>query len=58
MANVTLRPAPGRARVPHPAGRFLLICFYDPNGISTVWENINLLKTHSRFDFFVLNLWP
>lgn len=58
MANVTLRPTLGRARIPHPAGRFLLICFYDPNGISTVWENINLLKTHSRFDFSVLNLWP
>jgi glycosyltransferase involved in cell wall biosynthesis len=52
------RPVLGRrARRPRLA-RFLLICWYDPNGISTVYENIALWQLHSEFQLEILNLWP
>ena len=57
MTNIDLRPRIGDTRQKHDA-RLLLVCFFDPNGISTVWENINLLQKHSKYNFIVLNLWP
>lgn len=40
------------------SSRFLLVCFFDPNGIATVWENIAILQKYSRYRFEILNLWP
>src|SRR5438552_11127430 len=52
-----LRPLLGRRRRPGTA-RFLLICFYDPNGISTVYESIACWQQLSEFELEILNLWP
>ena len=60
MSNLALRPRLARSSGPASWRQrpILLICFYDPNGITTVWENIRLWQQFSRFDFCVLNLWP
>ena len=34
----------------------LLLCYYEPRGISTVPENVAFLQTHSRFSVTVFNL--
>ena len=52
------RPRLGRLRRRPGAARFLLVCFYDPNGIATVYESIALWQRLSEFDLEVLNLWP
>lgn len=36
--------------------KVLLICFYEPNGISTVPENVAFLQRHSRFSVYVINM--
>lgn len=38
------------------AERLLLICYFDPQGIETVLDNIGDLKAHSNFSIDVLNL--
>ena len=58
MSNVDLRPTLGCSADRVNNLKILLVCFYDPNGISTIWENIGLLKKHSMFQFDILNLWP
>ena len=40
------------------APRLLLVCHFDPNGPETVTENIGLFQSGSRFDVYVLNLFP
>ena len=39
-------------------GRILLICFFDPSGISFVYENIALWQKFSKYRIEVINLWP
>lgn len=56
-SNIELRPLIGSRLLPS-SGTILLVCFYDPNGIPTIWEGIRLLQKHSRYSFSVLNLWP
>jgi glycosyltransferase involved in cell wall biosynthesis len=57
MQTPILMPAIG-ARPGRGLGRFLMICFYDPHGIPTVYENIANWQALSRFRIEVLNLWP
>ena len=52
------RPRLGRSNRRPGAARFLLVCFYDPNGIATVYESIALWQRLSEFDLEILNLWP
>jgi glycosyltransferase involved in cell wall biosynthesis len=53
-----LRPLLGRRGGRPWAARFLLICFYDPNGIGTVYESIARWQQLSEFELEILNLWP
>jgi glycosyltransferase involved in cell wall biosynthesis len=57
MDLTSLKPVlgyrPGRSQ-----GRLLMVCFYDPNGIPTVYENIANWQQFSRFRIDVVNLWP
>ena len=46
------------ARPGHGLGRLLMVCFYDPHGIPTIYENIANWQALSRFRIEVLNLWP
>jgi glycosyltransferase involved in cell wall biosynthesis len=57
MDDFQLRPKLGIVRRRH-SKRFLLVCFFDPNGIATVCENISLWQQLSRYRVEVLNLWP
>jgi glycosyltransferase involved in cell wall biosynthesis len=52
------RPRLGRSTGRPGAARFLLVCFYDPNGIATVYEGIERWQRFSRFELEILNLWP
>ena len=52
------RPRLGRSTRHAGAARFLLVCFYDPNGIATVYEGIELWQRFSEFELEILNLWP
>src|SRR5260370_1603775 len=52
------RPVLGRRPRRPRLARFLLICWYDPNGIATVYENCALWQLHSEFQLEILNLWP
>lgn len=36
--------------------RLLLVCYYDPNGIETVLDNIGYVKAYSAFHVDILNL--
>ncbi len=36
----------------------MLVCFFDPTGIATIYENIALWQKFSRYGIEVLNLWP
>src|SRR5258707_1421177 len=52
-----IRPILGRR--PRPgAARFLFICWYDPHGVATVYENIAMWQQFSEFELSILNLWP
>ena len=51
------RPLLGRRARPG-AARFLLVCFYDPTGIATVYENVTMWQRLSEFELEILNLWP
>jgi glycosyltransferase involved in cell wall biosynthesis len=57
MDAYALRPRLGSSR--HSGReRFLLVCFFDPNGIATIYENIALWQRLSRYQIEVINLWP
>lgn len=58
MSNSEIRPHLGADIDSDLSRRFLLVCFFDPNGIATVWENIAILQKYSRYKFEILNLWP
>ncbi|WP_210494131.1 hypothetical protein, partial [Microvirga antarctica] len=40
------------------SSRLLMVCYYDPNGIPTIYENIANWQQFSRYSIEVLNLWP
>jgi glycosyltransferase involved in cell wall biosynthesis len=52
------RPRLGRSVGRPGAARFLLVCFYDPNGIAAVYEGIERWQRLSEFNLEILNLWP
>lgn len=52
--RIPLQGTPGPSREPE---RLLLVCFYDPAGISTVPETIAYIQAESRFAVTVLNLY-
>ncbi len=52
------KPRLGGRREGTKRGRLLFVCFFDPNGISTVYENIALWQACSEYELRVLNLWP
>jgi len=58
MSQIDLRPLLGRAAERKSDKRFLLVCFFDPAGIATIYENIALWQRLSRHPIEVLNLWP
>ncbi len=37
--------------------KVLFICYYEPNGVSTVPENVAFLQRHSRFSVHVINMY-
>ena len=53
--TATALPDTWAAIKPRPE-MFLLICFYDPAGVSTVPENVAFLQRLSRFSIAVVNL--
>lgn len=53
-----LRPQLGRLAGRSTAARFLMICFYDPNGTGTIFEGIARWQRLSEFAIEILNLWP
>ncbi|WP_210485554.1 hypothetical protein, partial [Microvirga antarctica] len=57
MALDHLKPAFGH-RPGHRRARLLMVCYYDPNGIPTIYENIANWQQFSRYSIEVLNLWP
>ena len=57
MQTPNLMPILG-ARPGRGLGRLLMICFYDPHGIPTIYENIANWQAFSRYQIEVLNLWP
>jgi glycosyltransferase involved in cell wall biosynthesis len=57
MTDFERQPKLGIVRRRH-SKRFLLLCFFDPNGIAAVYENIGLWQRLSRYRIEVLNLWP
>lgn len=59
MNNISqriLRPAQTYSPVSKRFERFLLLCCYDPKGISTVPENVAYLQMCSEFPITILNL--
>jgi len=36
----------------------LFVCFFDPSGSTTIYENIALWQTLSRYPIDILNMWP
>lgn len=58
VSNAEMRPHLGADINADFNRRFLLVCFFDPNGIATVWENIAILQKYSCYKFEILNLWP
>ncbi|MBZ6076294.1 glycosyltransferase [Microvirga puerhi] len=57
MDLASLKPVvgyrPGRGRE-----RLLMICFYNPSGIPTIYENIASWQAFSRYQIEIVNLWP
>jgi glycosyltransferase involved in cell wall biosynthesis len=58
MSALELRPKLGRRRAAKARERFLFVCFFDPSGITTIYENIALWQGLSRYAIDILNLWP
>ena len=57
MALAHLKPIFGQ-RPGSERARLLMICYYDPSGIPTIYENIANWQQFSRYRIEVLNLWP
>ena len=58
MSAVELRPRLGRRPATRARERFLFVCFFDPSGITTIYENIALWQSLSRYPIDILNMWP
>ncbi|HEV2099363.1 MAG TPA: hypothetical protein VGR45_10605, partial [Stellaceae bacterium] len=58
MGTIDLRPVLGRRSQRKSGARFLLVCLFDPAGITTIYENIALWQHFSRHAIEILNLWP
>jgi glycosyltransferase involved in cell wall biosynthesis len=58
MSALELRPKLGRQSATKARERFLFVCFFDPSGITTIYENIALWQGLSRYPIDILNLWP
>jgi glycosyltransferase involved in cell wall biosynthesis len=52
----TFAPRQGPGPVKPRPDRLLLICYYDPKGISTVRETVAFMQSLSRFEVTVLNM--
>ena len=52
------KPLLGRRWGRPGAARFLVMCWYEPHGITTVYENIAIWQRLSEFELEILNLWP
>jgi len=52
------KPLLGRRWGRPGAARFLVMCWYEPHGITTVYENIAMWQRLSEFELEILNLWP
>ncbi len=53
----TLSPRQGGGQVKRRPERMLLICYYDPRGISTVRETVAFMQACSRFPVTILNMY-
>lgn len=53
-----MKPRLGWGARPALKGRLLFVCYYDPNFIATVVENIGMWQRLSEYELVVLNLWP
>lgn len=58
MSALELRPKLGRRPAAKARERFLFVCFFDPSGITTIYENIALWQGLSRYAIDILNVWP
>lgn len=58
MGTIDLRPRLGRWLPGKRGNRFLFVCFYDPAGIMTVYQDIALWQQYSSHNIEVLNLFP
>src|ERR1700749_2615431 len=58
MPDIDLRPRLGARPFLKGPARFLMICFFDPNGIVTVYEQVRAWQEFSEYSIEVLNLWP
>lgn len=54
--NKPMKPYQVRAGFSRRPERLLLLCFYDPNGISTVSETVAYMQSESEYDVTVMNL--
>jgi glycosyltransferase involved in cell wall biosynthesis len=52
----TARPDQSAGRISRRPEQILLLCFYDPAGISTVPETVAFMQANSRFSITVVNL--
>jgi glycosyltransferase involved in cell wall biosynthesis len=52
------RPLLGRRSKGSGAGRLLFVCWYDPHGVATIYENIASWQKLSEFALEIVNLWP
>lgn len=58
MEKFSCKPRFGASRQGVRQGRLLMVCYFDPNGIATIFENIALWQRLSAYEIVVLNLWP
>lgn len=58
MRGLDLKPRIGSGPFRARKGRILFICYYDPNFIATVVENIGMWQRLSEYDLAIFNLWP
>jgi glycosyltransferase involved in cell wall biosynthesis len=58
MSAIDLRPRLGRWSAAKTRERFLFVCFFEPSGITTVYENIAMWQQFSCYRIDILNLWP
>src|SRR4051794_17286490 len=58
MSAMELRPKLGRWPGLKHGAPFLFVAFFDPSGITTIYESIALWQKFSDFRIDVVNLWP